>query len=213
MAGKGSLDPKYRVNITVGMRVMIKEDDNPDLAPCHVKEIITKDHMHELGIKVSCENGRVGRVRHIGTETAYMSSMDLITILETKLRGLIVEELSRNDPEWWENKIHPKIRDDVAEKRRGKQVPQMPKYDLIEEIYFSDLHTIILSKKNWKNHFEKIFHDKDALKVKLSELLSCRNALAHSKEPTDHMESKIRVYYDDIMPLIEEYHRRLREPE
>lgn len=213
MDRKGASDPRYRANIEVGMRVVIKEEGNPDLVPCYVKEIITRDPMNDLGVQVTCEDGRTGRIRHIGTEAAYMQPMDLITRLETNLRGLIVEELSRGDPGWWNSKIHPTIREKVAdEKQRGKKykrILQIPDYKLIEEVYFSDLHIILLSKKNWKNHFEKIFHDDDALRVKLSELSSCRNLPAHSKGLTERLDRKIRVYYDDIMLLIEEHNRRV----
>ena len=139
--------------------------------------------------------------------------MDLITNLEKTIRSLIVEELSRSDPDWWTGKIPPALRDKASSgKQRGrryKQDLQMPDYKPIEEIYFSDLPIILLAKKNWRNHFEEIFHDSDALKVKMSELSSCRNLSAHSKELTEHLEKKIQVYYDDIMSLIEA-HRRPR---
>lgn len=212
MNNKGLQDPRYRVNIKPGMRVTIKVEGNHALVPCYVKKIITTDAMNELGVKVSCEDGHTGRVRYIGTETAYMSPMDLITSLETKLRNIIVERLSWNDPDWWENKIHPEIKTKVNYERQKskvhKQVLQIPNYTLIEEVYFSDLYLILLSKKNWKNHFQEIFLDADTLKVKLSELSSCRNLPAHSKELTEHLKKKIQVYYDDIVLLIEEYKRR-----
>ncbi len=212
MIQKGSQDPHYRANIRIGMRVMIKEDENPDMIPCYVKEIITKDAKHDLGIKVKCEDEQSGRVKYIGTETAYMSSMDLISSLEIKMRKLIVQELSRDDPDWWNNKIHPKVKEKVAiEKQRGekyKKVLLIPDYKLIDEVYFSDLQ-LILFDNNWKKYFENIFHDKDALRVKLSELASCRNIPAHSKDLTEHLEKKIQVYYDDIIKLVETYERQL----
>lgn len=213
MNRRGTLDPRYRINITEGMRVVIKEDDNPDLVPCYVKEVVTKDAMNDLGIQVKCEDGRTGRIKYIGTEAVYMQPMDLITYLETKLRDLIVEELSRDDPEWWNNKIHPTVRDKVSDERQKgkkyKHILQIPNYKLIEEVYFSDLHLILLSKKNWKNYFEKIFRDADTLRVKLSELSSCRNLPAHSKPITEHLEKKIQVYYEDIVVLMEEYKRSM----
>ncbi len=212
MNHKGTLDPRYRTNIDVGMRVMIKEEGNSDLMPCYVKEILTKDVMNEMGVMVLCEDGVTGRIQYIGTEAAYMSSMDLITSLETKLRSLIVAELSGDNPDWWENKIHPTVKEKVMEKKqkgeRNKYVLQIPDYKLIEEVYFSDLHLILLSKNNWKKHFEKIFHNADALRVKLSELSSCRNLPAHSKELTEHLKKKIHVYYDDIILLMETYRRQ-----
>lgn len=211
MSSKGSLDPRYRINIKKGMRAIISIDDGADLRPCHVKEILTGDPMHESGIRVSCEDGSMGRIKYIGTETAYMSPMELITDLETRLRSLIVQELSRNDPDWWNTKIHPTIKDRVeGEKLKGKNYKQtlrIPEYKLIEEVYFSDLGLILLSRKNWQRYFEIIFHDSEALRVKLSELSHCRNIAAHSKDLTDHLTKKIQVYYDDIVPLLEEHTR------
>lgn len=207
-----SLDPRYRMNLEAGMRVMIEEENNSELIPCYVKEILTSDPRHESGIRVKCENGKIGRVKHIGTETAFISSMELITNLEKKLRKLIAEELSKDDPDWWENKIHPQIREDVdtekAKNKTTKTVLQIPNYEFIEETYFSHFPLILLSNKNWKNHFEKIFHEKDALKVKLTELSPYRNLPAHSKDLTPHIEKKIQVYYDDIIHLIELYERQ-----
>jgi len=210
-----SLDPRYRVNIEIGMRVMIKEDsDNSELVPCYVKEIITKDPKHESGIKVICEDGKQGRVKCIGTETSFMSTMELITDLEKKLRRLIAEELSSNDPNWWNNKIHPDVKTRAEEKHSKniskKKILQIPNYEMIEEIDFGDLSIIITSKKNWRNHFEKIFHDEKALFVKLDELTPYRNLPAHSKDVTPHIEKKIQVYYDDIVHLIENYKRTKR---
>jgi uncharacterized repeat protein (TIGR03833 family) len=213
MTFEKTLDPRYRVNIEIGMRVMIEEEDkNSELTPCYVKEIITQDVMNESGIKVVCEDDKIGRVKHIGTETAFMTSMELITNLERKIRYLIAEELSKGDPDWWENKIHPRVQEEVnLEKQKGKiykKVLQIPNYELIEETYFSHFPLIILSDKNWKNYFEKIFHDANALRVKLSELSPYRNLPAHSKDLTPHIEKKIQVYYDDIVHLIEFYQRK-----
>ena len=43
MTSTKSLDPRYRINIEIGMRVMIKEENNLELIPGYVKEIITQD--------------------------------------------------------------------------------------------------------------------------------------------------------------------------
>ena len=213
MAPKGASDPRYRVNVEIGMRVMIQVDDRADLAPCYVKDIITRDPMNEAGIKVICEDGKVGRIKHIGTESSFMTSMDLISNLERKLRNIVVQELSRDDPAWWENKIPPRIKEDVMlegqKDKMRKEDLQIPNYENIEEIYFLDLYTILTAKKNWKNNFEKIFHDQDILKAKLFELAPFRNLTMHSKPLTAHIERKIQVYYEDIILLIENYTKKI----
>jgi len=216
MTSQKSLDPRYRINIEIGMRVIIEEENkSSELVSCYVKEIITSDAMNESGIKVICEDSKVGRIKHIGTETTFMTPMGLITNLEKRIRRLITEELSKDDLNWWENKIHPTVKESVKlEKQKGKiykKVLQIPNYDFIEETYFSDLHLILLSDKNWKNYFERIFHDANALRVKLSELSPYRNLPAHSKDLTPHIVRKIQVYYDDLIHLIEFYQRQSQE--
>lgn len=208
---QNNLDPRYRINIQEGMRVVIQEEEDTEWIPCYVKEILSSDPKHEMGIKVRCESGREGRIKKIGTETSYMSSMELISSLEKRIRRLIAEELSKDDPNWWENKIHPRVKEDVdtekAKNKITKKVLQIPNYEFIEETYFSHFPLILLSDKNWKNYFENIFHDREALRVKLSELSPYRNLPAHSKELTPHIEKKIQVYYDDIVFLIESHER------
>ena len=208
-----SLDPRLRVNIELGMRVMIEEESSDsNVVPCYVKEIITKDPRHESGIKVICEDGKQGRVKFIGTETSFMSPMELFTNLEKKLRKLIVNELSKDNPNWWQDKVSPTIREEVEEKlSSGKDIRkrlQIPNYDLIDESFFGHLSQIILSKKNWTQNFEKIFHDRNAILVKFEELAPYRNLPAHSKDVTPYIEKKIQVYYDDITHLIEQYQRK-----
>ena len=212
MTSTKSLDHRYRINIEIGMRVMIQEENNLELIPGYVKEIITQDPLNESGIKVICEDDKIGRVKHIGTETNFMSTMELITNLEKKLRHLIAEELSADDSDWWENKINPTIRENAELKHSKnltkKKLLQIPNYELIEETDFPELLSIMTSKKNWKNNFENIFHDEKALFVKLDELAPYRNLPAHSKDITPHIEKKIQVYYDDIIFLIEDYQKK-----
>lgn len=92
-----SLDHRYRVNIEIGMRVVIEEGQTSELLPCYVKNIVTSAAKHESGIMVECENGSKGRVRYIGTETSFMSPMELINNLEKKLRQVIAKESSKDD--------------------------------------------------------------------------------------------------------------------
>ncbi len=221
MISKKLFDPRYGTNIELGMRVMIKEENSEklELIPCYVEEIISNDAIVENGVKVVCKHAIktdgplcTGRVKYIGTETNFMSTMELITNLEKKLRHLIAEELSADDSDWWENKINPTIRENAELKHSKnltkKKLLQIPNYELIEETDFPELLSIMTSKKNWKNNFENIFHDEKALFVKLDELAPYRNLPAHSKDITPHIEKKIQVYYDDIIFLIEDYQKK-----
>jgi uncharacterized protein YwbE len=212
MTSEKSLDPRYRINIELEMRVIIEEEENSELVPCYVKEIITQDTMNELGIKVICENDKIGRVKHIGTESSFLTSDELLHKLEKKLRKIIVEELSEINPNYWDDLLS-KIKSDIQEKLKygddkRKQLG-IPDYELIEETNFYHLPDIILGSR-WK-YFEKIFKDKNSLDVKLHELSIIRNPSAHSNTLPEIIEKKIQVYYDDIIRLIEEYERKSKK--
>jgi len=209
---QSSSDPRYRVNIKPGMRVMIREDYGSELTPCYVKEILTGDPKHESGIRVSCEGGKIGRVKHIGTESAYKTPIDLVTVLERRIRRLIVDVLSHRDPDWWDNRIPSVVREAVEEKqRRGvkrRQELKIPEYARIEETDFSHLHLIIGYKKNWSGYFEPIFKEKSQTMKKMGDLASYRNLPAHSKDLTEDIERKIRDYFDDLILLVEDHYRK-----
>ena len=207
-----NLDPRYRINIDLGRRVMVEEDGNPELIACYVKDIITSDPKHESGIKVLCEGGKIGRVRYIGTESAYKKSMELVMILEKRTRQLIVDVLSKHNSDWWNNHVPNLVKQDVEDKqKRGTKVKQrlkIPEYDKIKETDFFHLHLIIGYKKNWNVLFEEIFRDKSETMKKLDDLTSYRNLVAHGKDLTDDMTKNIREYFDDLILLIECYYRK-----
>lgn len=209
---QNNLDPRYRVNIEIGMRVMIQEDENPELIPCYVKEIITGDPRHESGIKVTCENGKIGRVKYIGTESVYEKPIELVIILEKKLRKFIVDILSNHDSDWWNNNIPSLVRVAVEEKQKKgqkqKQALKIPEYEKIDETDFFHLHLIIGYKKNWASHFEPILKEKSEIMKKLEEFALYRNLPAHSKDLTETIENRIRKYFDDLILMIEVHYRK-----
>ena len=208
------LDPRYWVNIERGMRVMIQEEKskNSELIPCYVKEIMSSDVKNELGIKVKCEDGNIGRVKYIGTESTCKNSLELLIILEKKIRKLIVEILSKTGTDWWTNHIPTLVRESVEEKqKRGekqKELLQIPNYQDIEETDFFHLHLIIGYKKNWSAFFEPIFKNKSETMKKLEDLALYRNLPAHSKDLTESIEEKIRNNFDELILLIEDHSRK-----
>lgn len=211
---KKTLDPRYRINIESGLRVMIEEEnsDNSELIPCYVKEIISSDSIVESGVKIICEDDKVGRIKYIGTESTYKKPIELIIILEKKIRKLIVEILSNHDSDWWNNQIPSLVREAVNDKqKRGikqKEELEVPEYEQIEETDFFHLHLIIGYKKNWGKFFEPIFKNKSETMKKLEELAFYRNIPAHSKDLTENIEEKIRKYFDDLILLIEAFYRK-----
>ena len=208
-----SSDPRFLINLKIGMRVIIQKEDNSEFAPCYIKEILSKNSKHEYGIKVKCEDGKIGRVKHVGTESSddNFSSNDLLKKLEDKLRQIIDNEFCKIDRNWSENRtiIGEKLKNRVIGKlQTGKNERSrlgIPQYKFIEYTNFSDLRDLILGK-HWK-YFERIFKDKTSIDVKLNELSQIRNPVAHSNTLPEILEKKIQVYYDDIIRLIEDYER------
>jgi len=191
---------------------MIREDHGSELIPCYVTEILTGDPKRELGIRVSCEGGKIGRVTHIGTESAYKTPIDLVTVLERRIRKLIVDVMSHRAPDWWDNCIPCLVRRAVEEKQRRRvkrrKELKIPEYTRIEETDFSHLYLIIGYKKNWNSCFEPIFKEKHQTMKKMEDLASYRNLPAHSKDLTEDIERTIRDYFDDLILLIENHYRK-----
>ena len=221
MSSEKLFDPRYRINIELGMRVMIQEENskNLELIPCYVKEIISNDAVVETGVKVICQHAIktdgplcTGRVKYIGKESNFMNSWELILDLEKRLRNLIVTLLSSEELNWWENIIDEQTKVEISARQKdGKEKRerlQIPEYPEIQELFFRHLQAIIISSGPWKRHFQKVFLDKCTIQVKLDEISAYRNLPAHGKEPTPQIMRKIQVYYDDITTLLELYARQ-----
>lgn len=110
-----SHDPKYLINIEIGMDVMILEgnENKKDPIPCKVKKIISTDAIVEFGVKVECEDGQIGRVKFIGEEGEFRNPDELLTILEKKLRKLIEDVLSKTSKNWWQDRISESIQENI----------------------------------------------------------------------------------------------------
>jgi len=210
------LDPKYLVNIEIGMDVMILDDNEKEnkLIPCKVKKKISTDAIVELGVKVECEEGEKGRVKFIGEEAEYREPDDLLTLLEKRLRKLIEEVLSKTSENWWQSRISKTIQDNVELKNEKyeklRNLLDIDKFSSLEQTDFVHLQWIITDKKNYQ-FFKEIFgEDKSAIAVKLFELSHFRNIDAHSKELKNLEKQKIRIYFHDIDYQIKRYYEKIK---
>ena len=209
-----SLDPKYLVNVEVGMDVMILEDNasKNNLIPCKVKKRISTDAIVELGVKVECEDGKIGRVKFIGEEAEIREPNELLTLLEKKLRKLIEEVLSKTSENWWQDKISKTIQENVELKNekyeKMRTLLDIGKFSSLEQTDFVHLQWIITDKKNYQ-YFKEIFgEDKSVIAAKLSELSHFRNIDAHSKELKNLEKQKIQVYFHDIDYQIKKHYKK-----
>ena len=209
-----SFDPRYLVNIDIGMDVMILEDNQNknNLIPCKVKKKISTDVIVELGVKVECEDGKTGRVKFIGEEAEYRDSDELLTILEKKLRKIIEDVLSKTSKNWWQDRISKSIQENVGLKNEKyeklRNLLDIDKFSTLEQTDFVHLHWIITDKKNYP-FFKEIFgEDKSTIAVKLFELSHFRNINAHSKELKNLEKQKVKVYFYDIDYQIRRYYEK-----
>ena len=193
------------------MDVMILEENEKKdrLIPCKVKTKISTDPIVELGVKVECDDGKIGRVKFIGEEAEYREPHDLLILLEKRLRKLIEEVLSKTSDNWWKYRVAEKIREKVKEKDKKYEKLRnrldIDNFSSLEQTDFVHLQWIITDKDNY-TYFKEIFgDDKSAITVKLSELSHFRNIDAHSKELKNLEKQKIQVYFHDIIYQINRY--------
>jgi len=208
-----SLDPKYLINVEIGMDVMILVDNKKgnNLIPCKVKKKISTDSIVELGVKVECEDGKIGRVKFIGDEAEYREPDELLTLLEKRLRKLIEDVLLKTSENWWRDRISKTIQENVELKnekyKKLRELLDVEEFSSLEQTDFVHLQWIIADKKNYQFFKEVFGEDKSAISVKLFELSHFRNIDAHSKDLTNLEQQKIRVYYNDIDYLLKKYYK------
>ena len=209
-------DPRYLVNIEIGMDVMISDGygKEENLIPCKVMKKISTDAKVELGVMVECENGKIGRVKFIGEEAEFREPDDLLTLLEKELRVLVKKVLSKTSENWWQDRISKTIQEKVELKnekyKKLRELLDIDEFTSLEQTDFIHLQWIIIDKKNY-SFFKKVFgEDMSAIHVKLSELSHFRNINAHSKELKNLEKQKIRVYFHDITYQIKQYYEKIK---
>jgi hypothetical protein len=121
----------------------------------------------------------------------------VIKELENRLRDLINATLhSRHGENYWKQYIPPDVREN-AEKRIGEALAKFP--DLKKEEFRShrrkldycnvmEYLTIMNNGANWPA-FQPVIHKKDELQRYMSGLNEYRNAVMHSREMTELVES------------------------
>ncbi len=123
--------------------------------------------------------------------------------LENAIRTLLVTKLSALSPNWWAERVPPDVRE-AAERRRRQRETTWPWYtgerlDVIEYVDFADYGKIIGRRDNWRDAFECVFHDHEAMRIKLRELEPIRNDIAHNRVLSRAAREKLRLYARDLL--------------
>ena len=132
----------------------------------------------------------------------------LLKALEEEIRIFIKEELSIENPQWWEQLIPDDVKEN-AEKRKERDERRKDwdyeEQPLISYIDFPDYEKIIIKKDNWENIFQHVFRDKNSISVKLKEIEPIRNAISHTRN-LDSLEIRnIKFYSEEILRGISHY--------
>lgn len=125
----------------------------------------------------------------------------VLNLLESEMRDSIEEKMvkvaGRN---WWRQRAPQDVRLRCEERKRREE--SLPWWDgierpLISYVDFSDYIKIIM--RNWQESFQQVFRDKDWIRVKLRELESIRNAIAHNRHLSSHEIQKLKLYTHEIL--------------
>jgi len=132
--------------------------------------------------------------------------------LEDDLRILISSELSKISQQWWKQRIPGDVKQN-AKNRKEKEEKRgiKSRHSLIYYVDFTDYAKIITRSDNWEDVFKYIFHDKNAIAVKLRELEPVRNSISHTRNLTKDDVRKLEFYTEDIRKGIDYYKKQKKK--
>ncbi|MGP8069370.1 MAG: Swt1 family HEPN domain-containing protein [Candidatus Bathyarchaeia archaeon] len=118
-------------------------------------------------------------------------------IMENTLRTKVKERLHNAYGTEWVNRLLPVLvtarpQDSARIRRAAQSNPD----EILEEVYYSDLKDVI---DTFWSLFEPVFKNKERTFLKLTELESLRNDIAHNRVLADHDIKRIQVYYMDLL--------------
>ena len=128
--------------------------------------------------------------------------------LEEKIRKFIEEELSESTPQWWKQRIPGDVKGDAEDRKQKDEKRKnwnFEEHSLISYIDFTDYEKIIARKDNWKDIFQDIFHDKDAISAKLKAIEPIRNAISHTRNLDVRETEQLAFYSEEILQSISYY--------
>jgi hypothetical protein len=132
-------------------------------------------------------------------DAAAMSAQyQLFYCLEQKIRGLVVDRLSKaRGPDWWTSECVPELTRNTANNLRQKEIANgiTPRSaNMIDYITFGELSSLITN--NWPI-FESAFHHKDAVARVIANLNLGRGPIAHSCPMTPHEVERLHIWVKD----------------
>ncbi len=126
-----------------------------------------------------------------------------IKTLEDTLRRCLVQELSKITDKWWKQRIPNDTREN-SEKRMEGAVQKEPwktkeAFKPVDFLDFTDYEKVILRNDNWKEAFKPIFHNKEYVQLRMSELVALRNSIMHGRELTWDDKQKVSIFCKELL--------------
>lgn len=122
--------------------------------------------------------------------------------LERTYRQFLQKKLASVSDNWWKERVSEDVRKNAEERKRKNESPwswvssgDHP----IEYIDFADYAKIITRRDNWREVFQKVFHDRDLLVAKMKELEPIRNAIGHSRDLNSKQIQRLNLYAEDFI--------------
>ena len=126
-------------------------------------------------------------------------SYDLLMELEMAFRGIIEQELfNLAGPKWWRTRVPEAVRDECEGRKQAKEKPFRASHDPISYAYVHDLRAIIVRSDNWRDVFQRYFHDKQEIEVMFDWVGGVRASVAHFR-PIDETEYQQLVVAANII--------------
>jgi len=124
--------------------------------------------------------------------------------IENQLRKFIEDKLIiKYGPDWWNKGLSAGLKA-KTEDRKETELKEAWKVAEIKSnmdyLSFEHLSGVIIT--NWNGVFDMIFYNQDKIKLKLTELETIRNAIAHCRTLSDDSLKKIQMYSDEIKQMI-----------
>jgi hypothetical protein len=119
--------------------------------------------------------------------------------MENTLRTVVKEKLQNAYGSQWMSQLTPVLGKSSEEQARLNQIAVSNPDQLLENVYYRDLNKIV--ERFW-SLFQPVFQDKARTLLKLEELESLRNGIAHNRVLADYDIKRIEVYYMDLLSKV-----------
>jgi hypothetical protein len=127
----------------------------------------------------------------------------LFFVFENYLRDFVVEVLSENDPDWWENKVSAQVKDEVTRFSETEDTKMWMAFKPREKIFLTTYPQLFLIiEENWKRGFSKIIRDKNLIQE--ARMIShIRNTACHMVEVPEEEVERVKLVVRDWLRMVQ----------